>query len=317
MTINFALSLSFEGIELLQRMQSGWRRIGRVQISSTTLDADLTELRQKAIALAPDGITTKLIIPSDQIKFTAIDSTQTSQDDIDAVLAEATPYALADLVVDCERFGGRTHIAAVARDTLKEAESFASAHGFNPVAFVAIPEPFTFQKEVFFGATESMPVILGANATVARDNLPVFIAGTRLKSRLLVMDDAELAQEDEVSVADLIEAASQHVTEIEAPAAIALARSPEYFIPPSATIGIPDFCASSTAPNIAESCGTPTPATTRVVQIEPWPIPTLIALAPASIMAMAASAVATFPAIICKSLFSLRILATVSITALE
>ncbi len=221
MTINFALSLSFEGIELLQRMQSGWRRIGRVQISSTTLDADLTELRQKAIALAPDGITTKLIIPSDQIKFTAIDSTQTSQDDIDAVLAEATPYALADLVVDCERFGGRTHIAAVARDTLKEAESFASAHGFNPVAFVAIPEPFTFQKEVFFGATESMPVILGANATVARDNRPVFIAGTRLKSRLLVMDDAELAQEDEVSVADLIEAASQHVTEIAAPAPIA------------------------------------------------------------------------------------------------
>ena len=217
MTINFALSLSLEGIELLQRVQSGWRRIGHVQISSTTLDADLTELRQKAIALAPNGITTKLIIPADQIKFTAIDSTQTTQDDIDAVLAEATPYALEDLVVDCERFGGRTHIAAVARDTLQEAESFASAHGFNPVAFVAVPEPFTFQKEVFFGATKGMTAILGANATVARDDRPVFIAGTRLKSRLLVMNDTDLDEEG-ASVADLIEAASQPIVKVAAPA---------------------------------------------------------------------------------------------------
>ena len=45
------------------------------------------------------------------------------------------------------------------------------------------------------------------------------------------------------------------------------------------------------------TCGTPTPATTRVVQIEPGPIPTLIASAPASISASAASAVAMLPAI--------------------
>ena len=44
------------------------------------------------------------------------------------------------------------------------------------------------------------------------------------------------------------------------------------------------------------SCGTPTPATIRVVQIEPGPMPTLIASAPASISARVASAVATLPA---------------------
>ena len=48
-------------------------------------------------------------------------------------------------------------------------------------------------------------------------------------------------------------------------------------------------------------CGTPIPATTRVVQIEPGPIPTLTASAPASISAFVASAVATLPAITCKS----------------
>ena len=44
------------------------------------------------------------------------------------------------------------------------------------------------------------------------------------------------------------------------------------------------------------SCGTPTPATMRVVQIEPGPMPTLIASAPASISAWAPSRVATLPA---------------------
>ena len=39
---------------------------------------------------------------------------------------------------------------------------------------------------------------------------------------------------------------------------------------------------------IAVSCGTPTPATMRVVQIEPGPMPTLIASAPASISALRA-----------------------------
>ena len=37
---------------------------------------------------------------------------------------------------------------------------------------------------------------------------------------------------------------------------------------------------------IAVSCGTPTPATTRVVQIEPGPMPTFTASAPAPISAL-------------------------------
>ena len=48
-------------------------------------------------------------------------------------------------------------------------------------------------------------------------------------------------------------------------------------------------------------CGTPTPATTRVVQIEPGPMPTLTPSAPASTSAYAASAVAMLPAITSNS----------------
>mgnify|MGYP001126697007 CR=1 FL=1 len=196
MITNFALSLSFDGIELLHRVPRGWRRVGQADVASTTLDDDLKELREKAEAIEPDGLRTKLVIPLDQIKYIAIDGTRTNEDDINAVLEGATPYALNELVVDCERFGGRTHIAAVARDTLKEAEAFAAGHGFQPVAFVAVPEPFTFQKEVFFGPTDMAREIVGPDARIERDDLPVMVVGTRIKSRLLVFDLPQDVEEE-------------------------------------------------------------------------------------------------------------------------
>ena len=49
------------------------------------------------------------------------------------------------------------------------------------------------------------------------------------------------------------------------------------------------------------SCGTPTPATTRVVQIDPGPIPTFTASHPACTSACAPSAVATLPPMTCMS----------------
>src|SRR5438128_1321210 len=70
-----------------------------------------------------------------------------------------------------------------------------------------------------------------------------------------------------------------------APAASAFTMSPEYLMPPSAMTGTSP--APSTASWIAVICGTPTPVTTRVVQIEPGPTPTLTASAPRSTSAAA------------------------------
>jgi hypothetical protein len=44
-------------------------------------------------------------------------------------------------------------------------------------------------------------------------------------------------------------------------------------MPPSAITGVFDAFAASTQSMIAVRCRTPTPATIRVVQIEPGPIP--------------------------------------------
>ena len=81
-----------------------------------------------------------------------------------------------------------------------------------------------------------------------------------------------------------------------APAPMALVRSPECLMPPSAMTGISYLLATSTQFFRAVICGTPTPATIRVVQMDPGPMPTLMPLAPALIRSSAPSPVATLPA---------------------
>ena len=74
-----------------------------------------------------------------------------------------------------------------------------------------------------------------------------------------------------------------------APAAIAFTTSPENLMPPSAMIGVSVLAAARAASAIAVICGMPAPETTRVVQIEPGPMPTLTALTPAAIRSAAPS----------------------------
>src|SRR5699024_11065359 len=104
----------------------------------------------------------------------------------------------------------------------------------------------------------------------------------------------------------------------DAPVAIALTMSPEYWIPPSAITGTSAGVHTCTASWIAEICGTPTPATTRVVQIDPGPTPTFTPSAPACTIERAPAAVATLPPTTSTVSPSSRFnVATVSATARE
>src|ERR1700733_7160895 len=85
--------------------------------------------------------------------------------------------------------------------------------------------------------------------------------------------------------ASAVPASSDPSIVVDAPAASALAMSPEYCSPPSAITGTPAGPQTATASRIAVICGAPTPATTRVVQIEPGPTPTLTASAAADLVA--------------------------------
>ena len=87
-------------------------------------------------------------------------------------------------------------------------------------------------------------------------------------------------------------------------------------MPPSAISGMRSCSASATI-DTAVTCGTPTPATIRVVQIEPGPTPTFTASAPASIKASAASPVTMLPPTTCNDGKRFFAHATRSITPCE
>lgn len=152
---NFALSLSFSGIQLLQRQAAGWGRVGDVDISSADLTSELAALRDKALALGSGPVQTKLIIPNDQIKYLTVDAVGLDKDALQAAVLKAldgaTPYPVDDLEFDFANENGSVHIAAVAKETLQEAESFATEHGFEPMGFVAAPTQGNFPKEPTFG----------------------------------------------------------------------------------------------------------------------------------------------------------------------
>ncbi|WP_375553130.1 hypothetical protein [Roseovarius mucosus] len=173
---NFALSLSFEGIGLLHRAGSaGWHLVGDVPLDAEDLAGELAALRAKAALLDPSGLSTKLIIPDEQIKYMDLPATSAPDGDYDRAAAEAlegaTPYHIDDLVYDWSVEDGRLYIAAVASETLDEAEAFAAEHRFNPVSFVARPQSDRFAGEPFFGAAAQA-------RGVDRDEAPVRILGS-------------------------------------------------------------------------------------------------------------------------------------------
>tara|TARA_R110002049_G_scaffold140930_9_gene302437 strand:- start:44576 stop:47224 length:2649 start_codon:yes stop_codon:yes gene_type:complete len=178
---NFALSLSFQGIRLLHRAAGGWRVVGDVALDAEDMAAELAMLRKTATSLEPGGLRSKLLIPNEQIKYLTIDTPDQSPDArrmaAQTALDGATPYAVADLVFDISIDGPRTHVAAVAQETLAEAEAFAMEHRFHPVCFAAVPDDQPYLGAPYFGATKAAPDLLDAGDDVEPDDVAVVVIG--------------------------------------------------------------------------------------------------------------------------------------------
>ncbi|OIQ29878.1 MAG: hypothetical protein BM562_10845 [Alphaproteobacteria bacterium MedPE-SWcel] len=155
----FALSLSPDGIVLLLRGAGGWRRVDTVGLNVNDLPTELAILRSKAEEHRDGRLYCKLLLPDTQIRYLTVATGDLPYDDrieaARAALDGATPYAVSDLAFDISADGVQTHIAAVAIETLSEAESFAIEHGFSPVSFVAAPGAHDFLGEPFFGTARS------------------------------------------------------------------------------------------------------------------------------------------------------------------
>lgn len=156
----FALSLSFDGIALLHRAAGGWRLVGEVALDVADLPEELGALRRKAELLEPGQLTCKLVIPNDQIRYMTVATGDQDREERELLVLKslegATPYDVSDLAYDISSDGEMTHVAAVARETLAEAESFAAEHGFNPTSFVAVPGENAYLGEPFFGNASAL-----------------------------------------------------------------------------------------------------------------------------------------------------------------
>lgn len=173
---NFALSLSHEGIGLFSRAKRGWRQIGEASLEAQDLSETLGYLRDKATRLTGNGLSCKLILPNSQILYTTVNAPGPGEAERVAQIRQAlsglTPYESSDLAFDWRTNGDTVQIAAVARQTLIEAETFAVDHRFNPVSFVSIPEKGKFEWEPFFGTTEFSKSFLNFGDQVEADTEP-------------------------------------------------------------------------------------------------------------------------------------------------
>lgn len=178
---NFALTLSFEGLALLHRAYPGWHSVGDVSFDDPDLNGALAALRDRGLALDPAGMTSKLVIPDDQIRYLDFDPGGASgaalEEAVREQLSGATPYAIEDLAYDWSFDAGQVQVAAVARETLDEAEEFAARYGFNPVCFVAMPAQGRFVGEPWFGEAAQSEQHIPAGASLERDCAAIRIIG--------------------------------------------------------------------------------------------------------------------------------------------
>ncbi len=169
----FALDLTRESIGLLHRTPKGWLPLGEVAFDAPDLSEALDYLRKTALGLSPMGVATKVVLPNSQILYAEVHAPGPSRDDkrkqILVALEGRTPYPVEDLVIDWSGKGATVKVAVVARETLAEAEAFATQHRLNPVSFVAIPEDGHFVGEPWFGPSEAASTILAKGETVDRD----------------------------------------------------------------------------------------------------------------------------------------------------
>lgn len=158
---HFALSLSHDGIDLLHSGPSGWETVGRADPASDDLTDQMDALVATAQSLEGDDLRCKIILPDDQIKYLSIttpglDAEARAQEVVQALEA-STPYTAEDIVFDIHVDGDSTHVAAVAKVTLAEAEGFVADNGFLPVSYVARPaKGLPFAIEPRFGPPQEV-----------------------------------------------------------------------------------------------------------------------------------------------------------------
>ncbi|MCR9086328.1 MAG: hypothetical protein NXH97_06260 [Rhodobacteraceae bacterium] len=158
-----ALALAFEGVSLRRRRADGWIAQGQALFDAPDMRTALEKLRARATGpdtnpLAP----VLLVLPRDQVLYRRLRPRHSGPDGASAVreaLEGQTPYPVDKLRFSFERLAnGGIAYAAVALETLEEAEGFARANGFDPRGVMAPPREGLIDTPAWFGtSTQEAP----------------------------------------------------------------------------------------------------------------------------------------------------------------
>ncbi|MDM7256109.1 MAG: hypothetical protein P3W90_005440, partial [Paracoccus sp. (in: a-proteobacteria)] len=163
-----ALAFTQDAVHVLRRNEGRWRPLGQARFDDPAMRQVLSALRDD---LGGEPLPVRVMIPDDQILYTdvAVDPALPRPQSLIAALEGLTPYDVADLAWDAAPTAetGKLRVAAVARQTLTEAEGFALAHGFVPQGFGALPGAGRFPHEPDFSAD---PTALDAPQDQALDD---------------------------------------------------------------------------------------------------------------------------------------------------
>jgi hypothetical protein len=217
---SFALNFTDEGVTLLHRTARGWLDVGYVAFDNADLPAALEYLRSTALGLSPKGITSKLLIPSSQILYLDVSAPGPDKASKEAQVAAAlegrTPYDVGELAYDWNGEGSAVRVAVVAKETLSEAEAFATEHRFNPVSFAAIP-PAGFPQEPFFGPSQLASSLVPKGQELERDVAPIEIVTREMPKADPSEETATEAEVAPESSSDVAPAPVVEKTEVLAP----------------------------------------------------------------------------------------------------
>ena len=180
----FALSLSFEGVGLEEYSKGASSKIAEAIWDKGDFDQRMSELSRKAEAMSGDGLRVALILPNEQIKLVSV----ACPDDADSITINehilrtmdgATPYSMDELRFDHHLANGTLYVAAVALETLNEAEDLAKNYGFSPLSCIARTDANTFPTEVFFGLSDAplglMPRLSTEEPEDVEDSAPLSV----------------------------------------------------------------------------------------------------------------------------------------------
>lgn len=232
---SFALNLNDDSIGLLQRAPNGWLSIGSVQFDHPDLASALMELRDSVSGLGTQNLAAKLVIPNSQILYATISAPGPNaalrRAQIAAALEGRTPYRVDELVFDWSGTGEEIQVAAVARETLSEAEGFALEHGFKAVSFIAIPPEGSFAAEPWFGQTAAAGDFLADGEKVVRDQDPIRIIPSKGFALAPQLSEAASARPVDTPVPAAPEPEPEAEPELDAPEPIEIAEAIEPSVP--------------------------------------------------------------------------------------